>query len=342
MPSLFSSLLGDRRRAFESSAEDAQKLAALRDTFAQAGITGGAGQTTKLPQFSGNAFEGKGLGAGLPAAFGAPSRGAAYEPPSPPPQFEPMPSGQISRPGGDSGEDKSLDEQVAAFKKQFGPKQEDPTSDIDAKIARIEAQYRAEMAARGATPRPGGRAMTPLEGPDTGDINPNAPGAPPTPTRAAFIAEYLPHALRVSKATGLDPRLVLAQAAHETGWGQHAPNNNFFGIKGPGPAQQTWEDGPNGPYQTTASFRAYKSPGESFDDYGRLLQNNSIYAPVLSAETLSGQIAAMGKSGYATDRNYTKRLTDAAAQIQIPEAPPVDGTTALRRGGYFNMIRSKR
>jgi len=52
--------------------------------------------------------------------------------------------------------------------------------------------------------------------------------------RESFIKAMLPHATRVSQETGLDPRLVIAQAAQETGWGKSAPNNNFFGIKSHG------------------------------------------------------------------------------------------------------------
>ena len=46
-------------------------------------------------------------------------------------------------------------------------------------------------------------------------------------TREQFIASMMPHAQRVAAATGLDPRLVIAQSALETGWGQSAPGNNF-------------------------------------------------------------------------------------------------------------------
>ena len=49
-----------------------------------------------------------------------------------------------------------------------------------------------------------------------------------------FYAQYIPYAQSVSQRTGLDPRLVLAQSALETGYGKSAPGMNFFGIKSHG------------------------------------------------------------------------------------------------------------
>ncbi len=122
----------------------------------------------------------------------------------------------------------------------------------------------------------------------------------------------------------------MAQAALESGHGRSAPGNNYFGIKGPGQILDTWEDGPNGPYKTKASFRTYKDPGESMKDYVAILKRNSRYAPVLAAKTLDEQINAMAASGYATDRNYGTKLRQLAYSFPEP---------AARRGGYFRQGR---
>jgi len=158
-----------------------------------------------------------------------------------------------------------------------------------------------------------------------------APASSAAPNRDQFIQSMMPHAMEVSRQTGIDPRLVVAQAALETGWGVKAPGNNYFGIKSHGqPGGQTLatnEAGPGGEMvPTQASFRTYASPGESAQDYGNFLKTNSRYAPVMAAQGLDAQIDAMGKSGYATDPQYGAKLRQIAQGIGGPQpamgAPP--------------------
>lgn len=140
--------------------------------------------------------------------------------------------------------------------------------------------------------------------------------------RDSFVAAMMPHAMEVSKRTGLDPRLVIAQAAQETGWGKSAPGNNFFGIKSHGKAGgnnlQTREfmNGQN--VTINDSFRAYGGMGESAQDYAQFLMDNPRYRDMLSAGDLDGQLAALGRSGYATDPNYASSVGSIARSIQLP------------------------
>lgn len=146
------------------------------------------------------------------------------------------------------------------------------------------------------------------------------PQAPqqPSPNQTQFIQMMAPHAQAISQATGLDPKLVLAQSALETGYGASAPGNNYFGIKGQGQVLPTQEAGPNGMVGTRDSFRTYPDVGASAADYAQFLKTNSRYAPVLQAQGLDAQIDAMGKSGYATDPNYAAKLRQFAQSIQMP------------------------
>lgn len=157
-------------------------------------------------------------------------------------------------------------------------------------------------------------AMTPMDGPDTGEENPNAPT-----NREAFVKMMLPHVQAAVAGTNLDPRLVLAQSILETGDGRAAPGNNYFGIKSHGrPGGQmlaTTEVGSGGPYSTRDSFRRYSNPGESARDYVDFLRSNGRYASVLGAKTLAEQIEAMGRSGYATDPNYAAKLRSIAGSL---------------------------
>jgi flagellum-specific peptidoglycan hydrolase FlgJ len=45
-------------------------------------------------------------------------------------------------------------------------------------------------------------------------------------------------AVEQGKRTGVDPRIIMAQAALETGYGKSVPNENYFGIKG---SRKIWE-----------------------------------------------------------------------------------------------------
>jgi flagellar protein FlgJ len=93
-----------------------------------------------------------------------------------------------------------------------------------------------------------------------------APDARPADAtvRGNFVQKMWPLAVQAGKTLGVDPRHVVAQAALETGWGQAAAGNNFFGIKagtgwrGATAENQTQEFANGAPVTVAASFRAYK------------------------------------------------------------------------------------
>src|SRR3546814_11726582 len=64
-----------------------------------------------------------------------------------------------------------------------------------------------------------------------------AAGSTAAATPEAFVQAILPHAERAARELGVPARVLVAQAALETGWGQHAlkgadcqPSINFFGV----------------------------------------------------------------------------------------------------------------
>ncbi|SDX74180.1 glycoside hydrolase family 73 protein [Roseicitreum antarcticum] len=145
----------------------------------------------------------------------------------------------------------------------------------------------------------------------------------PRQSQQEFIDTLMPHALRVSERTGIDPRLVIAQAAQETGWGRSAPGNNYFGIKShgrEGGATHGTHEYVNGQrVNISDSFRQYDDPGQSADDYAHFLQSNPRYRNMLAAGDLDGQLAALGRSGYATDPNYSASVGRIARGITVPQ-----------------------
>lgn len=130
--------------------------------------------------------------------------------------------------------------------------------------------------------------------------------------RKAFIASLAPAAEETGRRIGVDPRIILAQAALESNWGRSAPGNNFFGIKSHGASGgnvlSTTEVVNGQPVRIRDSFRAYASPADSVQGYGDFISRNPRYAAFRSAQGLDAQIAALGKSGYATDPNYAAKI----------------------------------
>ncbi|XVJ69355.1 MAG: flagellar assembly peptidoglycan hydrolase FlgJ [Rhizobacter sp.] len=143
-----------------------------------------------------------------------------------------------------------------------------------------------------------------------------------TERQLSFVKQHTEAARSAEAATGIPASFMVAQAAHESGWGRREIKNadgstsfNVFGIKAGG----SWK-GPvaeivtteyiNGePRKVVAKFRAYKSYEESFNDYARLMQNSPRYAPVLAqANTPEGFAQGLQKAGYATDPAYAEKL----------------------------------
>ena len=148
---------------------------------------------------------------------------------------------------------------------------------------------------------------------------------------ADFVARLRPAAEAAAAALGVSPRILLAQAALETGWGQHLPgadSHNLFGIKadrgwgGDAVSAQTREYGGGGVggggvggawHAEAAQFRSYASYADSLRDYVRFVQDNPRYAPALAhGGSDSRYIQALAEAGYATDPEYAARVLQVA------------------------------
>lgn len=144
-----------------------------------------------------------------------------------------------------------------------------------------------------------------------------------TGDKQEFVSALLPHAIEESKRTGIDPRIIVAQAALETGWGRSAPGNNYFGIKshgqGGGQTLATTEVINGRPVRVRDSFRTYASPADSVRGYGDFILQNPRYKALREAQGLDAQLEALGASGYATDPNYARKVGAIARGITIPD-----------------------
>lgn len=141
-------------------------------------------------------------------------------------------------------------------------------------------------------------------------------------SREEFVRALAPHAEAAGRKLGLDPDLLLAQAALETGWGKHMIRDrtggnsfNLFGIK----AGSSWagermrvstleyQDGVA--RRELAPFRAYDSYAHSFNDYVEFLQSRPRYSRALeNAGDPESYIRALQGAGYATDPRYADKV----------------------------------
>lgn len=139
--------------------------------------------------------------------------------------------------------------------------------------------------------------------------------------KQGFVDMLGPAAIQYGNQIGVDPRIIIAQAAQETGWGRSAPGNNYFGIKshGKGGGQTfTTHDFINGKrVKMQDSFRSFNSPADSVAGYADFLTSNKRYRPMLGAKGLEAQVAALGQSGYATDPNYGSSIYNIAKGINL-------------------------
>lgn len=149
----------------------------------------------------------------------------------------------------------------------------------------------------------------------------------PAPTQLSktpeqFVDALWPHGKRAGHSLGVDPRLLIAQAALETGWGrsvihdeQGRSSHNLFGIKAdsrwPGARMEvsTLEYVDGVMIKTRAPFRAYTSIEESFDDYVSFVREQPRYqAAMRSVDNPERYVRELQKAGYATDPAYAEKI----------------------------------
>lgn len=123
-----------------------------------------------------------------------------------------------------------------------------------------------------------------------------------------FIAQISPIASQVGAEYGVAPSVIAAQAALESGFGTAAPGNAYFGVKGTGQTFGTKEQGADGLYSTSGSFRSYSSLLSAARDYARLVSTR--YPGVAGADPRDAFAALQADPShqYATDKNYVSKL----------------------------------
>lgn len=137
-----------------------------------------------------------------------------------------------------------------------------------------------------------------------------------------FVSRLHPLAVQAARELGIEPKVLLAQAALESGWGRsviknsHGDNSfNLFNIK----ADKAWQ-GKQAQVSTlefdqgiarkvNAGFRSYDSYEESFRDYVGFIKSNPRYGDALKkVGNAEHYMHELQQAGYATDPKYAAKV----------------------------------
>lgn len=151
-----------------------------------------------------------------------------------------------------------------------------------------------------------------------------------------FIEQLMPLAKKAASKLNLDPRVLVAQAALETGWGKFImhdqegnPGFNLFGIK----ANNNWQgkaihidtlEVENQQFKkVSAAFRQYQNFEQSFEDFINFIQSNPRYHKAVEvAEDTHQFVNQLQDSGYATDPKYAQKILRIFNNQQLQQIVP--------------------
>jgi len=159
-------------------------------------------------------------------------------------------------------------------------------------------------------------------------------------TPEQFVKYYHPFAKKVQDKTGISAIALLAQSAHETGWGAKVVGNMMFGVKD--------TDGLNGNEQLIATteyhltnkvkypvilsitrvgnrfkylikdwFRKYDSSEQSFMDHALFIKSNPRYKTAWNVRHNPELfLSFVASAGYATDPNYSQLMQQMIVSVK--------------------------
>jgi len=137
--------------------------------------------------------------------------------------------------------------------------------------------------------------------------------------KKTFIVQHLPEARNAGVRFALNPVVMLAQAALESGWGESelaCRHHNLFGITGYGLRNEYWNGCRVSLRENGLSFRKYADTQSSFMDYARLISTSYPQAAAVSfyPEAFAREIAY---SKYISEINGDNREAYRKALVEI-------------------------
>lgn len=125
-----------------------------------------------------------------------------------------------------------------------------------------------------------------------------------------FVNQFYPAARSAGELFRINPVVILAQAAIESGWGESRLSgfNNYFGITAYGRINPYWHGGKIQLAENGLSFRRYDTAENSFLDFARLIRN--AYATCADVSHFPAAYAKeMAYSKYISETNGDNRAS---------------------------------
>jgi flagellar protein FlgJ len=136
-----------------------------------------------------------------------------------------------------------------------------------------------------------------------------------------FVLKYYSVAVKVGKAFGLHPLVILAQGSIESGWGTSQlarENNNFFGVTAFGKPNQYWKGDKRVSTKSGLSFRSYQTVEAGFSDFARIITSYYKEAAKVSND-VKAYAEKIAYSPYISEKNGDNRIKYRALIIQSAE-----------------------
>ncbi len=127
--------------------------------------------------------------------------------------------------------------------------------------------------------------------------------------RQVFVFTYLPIAEKAGKIFGINPVVILAQAAIESGWGTSTlakQYHNFFGITAYGETNNYWKGGKYISKSSGLPFRTYQTATDGIMDFARLISTKYKEAARASA-SVTEYARLISSSPYINEKNGDNR-----------------------------------
>lgn len=159
--------------------------------------------------------------------------------------------------------------------------------------------------------------------------------------KTVFYSKYYSDAVKNETATGVPALVTLGQAALESGWGKHAPGNNFFGVKAkkdaapedkqllrtkevlkrsdatfPEVISVTPRDDGKYDYVVRDWFRKYPTAAQGFADHAKVLLGKRYKEAFNHKDDPYAFAQAIADAGYATDPGYAKKLKGVMHELE--------------------------
>ena len=142
-----------------------------------------------------------------------------------------------------------------------------------------------------------------------------------TAQQIKFIKDSLQAAVSAGAAFHMNPSVILAQAAFESGWGTSrlaTESNNFFGLTAYGCSNEYWHGGKTKVKTDSYSldFRRYDTRANSFLDFARLIRSSYRMAWQCSNDP-EAYVREIAYSPYISELNGDDRESYRRSLLQI-------------------------